>query len=96
MLIPSSGCVLAPGCEQNSIKLVAMNLIASGRLMEGVELLCTIGNGLDACRYLQTHGKWKLAARCVACALGVGPKPTVEAVNERLEFWLPKGVLCCY
>ena len=49
--------------QQNTMKLVAMNLIASGKLMEGVELLCLIGNGLDACRYLQTYGRYDLASR---------------------------------
>ncbi len=35
---------------QNTIKLVAMSLIASDRLFEAVELLVLIDNGMDACR----------------------------------------------
>lgn len=30
--------------------------------IEGVQLLCMIDKGLDACRYLQTYGKWDQAA----------------------------------
>ena len=29
---------------------------------EGVQLLCLIDKGLDACRYLQTYGEWDRAA----------------------------------
>ena len=29
---------------------------------EGVQLLCLIDKGLDACRYLQTYGEWHQAA----------------------------------
>lgn len=29
---------------------------------EGVQLLCLIDKGLDACRYLQTYGEWDSAA----------------------------------
>ena len=31
-------------------------------LAEGVQLLCLIDKGLDACRYLQTYGQWRRAA----------------------------------
>lgn len=31
-------------------------------LIEGVQLLCLIDKGLDACRYLQTYGEWNQAA----------------------------------
>ncbi|XP_064464638.1 WD repeat-containing protein 11-like [Ornithodoros turicata] len=44
---------------QSVVKLVATNLIASGRISEGVQLLCLIGKGLDACRYLQLAGQWE-------------------------------------
>ncbi|EEC18794.1 hypothetical protein IscW_ISCW014326 [Ixodes scapularis] len=43
---------------QSVVKLVATNLIASGRTWDGVQLLCLIGKGLDACRYLQAAGQW--------------------------------------
>ena len=29
---------------------------------EGVQLLCLIDKGLDACRYLQAYGHWETAA----------------------------------
>ncbi|KAH7978845.1 hypothetical protein HPB49_006973 [Dermacentor silvarum] len=41
---------------QSVVKLVATNLIANGRTWDGVQLLCLIGKGLDACRYLQAAG----------------------------------------
>ena len=59
-------CVIAavqtPANAQNTIKLVAMNLIAAGKLDEGVELLCLVGCNLDACYYLQSEGLWHRAA----------------------------------
>ena len=30
-------------------------------ITEGVQLLCLIDKGLDACRYLQTYGAWEQA-----------------------------------
>jgi len=54
--------IRSSGASQSTIKLVATNLIASGKLSEGVQLLCLIDKGLDACRYLQTYGAWDQAA----------------------------------
>lgn len=58
-------CIVASiqtsGISQSTIKLVATNLIANGYIAEGVQLLCLIGKGADACRYLQTYGKWEKA-----------------------------------
>ncbi|XP_015757943.1 PREDICTED: WD repeat-containing protein 11-like, partial [Acropora digitifera] len=54
--------IRSSGASQSTIKLVATNLIASGKLKEGVQLLCLIDKGLDACRYLQTYGEWDSAA----------------------------------
>ncbi|XP_064605109.1 WD repeat-containing protein 11-like [Liolophura sinensis] len=54
--------IRSSGASQSTIKLVATNLIANGRLSEGVQLLCLIDKGLDACRYLQTYGVWHQAA----------------------------------
>ncbi len=48
--------------SQTSIKLVATNLIANGKLSEGLELLCLIGLVHDACRYMQDNDKWNEAA----------------------------------
>uniref|UniRef100_A0A5S6QSA6 WD repeat-containing protein 11 n=1 Tax=Trichuris muris TaxID=70415 RepID=A0A5S6QSA6_TRIMR len=56
-------CLLAsdrssPEC-QSTIKLVATNLIAGGKLTDGVQLLRSIDKSLDACRYLQSFGFWE-------------------------------------
>ncbi|KFD61738.1 hypothetical protein M514_10981, partial [Trichuris suis] len=56
-------CLLAsdrssPEC-QSTIKLVATNLIASGKLTDGIELLRSIDKSPDACRYLQSFGFWE-------------------------------------
>ena len=40
-------------------KLVATNLIANGKVDEGVQLLCSIELCADACRYLQDHHQWE-------------------------------------
>lgn len=50
--------IRSSGASQSTIKLVATNLIADSKLMEGVQLLCLIDKGLDACRYLQTYNEW--------------------------------------
>ena len=55
-LIETSRCM--EGESDNISKLVATNMIAGGFLDEGIEILCMYGKYLDACRYLQTHGKW--------------------------------------
>ncbi|KAK7571105.1 hypothetical protein V9T40_014709 [Parthenolecanium corni] len=57
-------CLLAAiqidtGSAQSTIKLVATNFIANGRIWEGVQLLCLIGKGADACRYLVSYGLWE-------------------------------------
>ncbi|KAG8435620.1 hypothetical protein GDO86_013532 [Hymenochirus boettgeri] len=54
--------VTSSGPSQSTIKLVATNMIASGKLAEGVQLLCLIDKAADACRYLQTYNEWTRAA----------------------------------
>jgi hypothetical protein len=54
--------IRSSGASQSTIKLVATNLIANSRIMDGVQLLCLIDKGLDGCRYLQTYGEWQTAA----------------------------------
>lgn len=54
--------VQSTGAAQSTIKLVATNLIAHGSIWEGVQLLCLIGKGLDACRYLASYSRWGAAA----------------------------------
>lgn len=53
--------IQSTGAAQSTIKLVATNLIANGSVWEGVQLLCLIGKGLDACRYLLSYGMWESA-----------------------------------
>jgi len=53
--------IQSTGAAQSTIKLVATNLIANGNVWEGVQLLCLIGKGLDACRYLISYGLWEAA-----------------------------------
>ncbi|KAL3183206.1 hypothetical protein MRX96_006965 [Rhipicephalus microplus] len=54
---------------QSVVKLVATNLIANGRTWDGVQLLCLIGKGLDACRYLQAAGQWEDSVWLAKCTL---------------------------
>ncbi|XP_053548627.1 WD repeat-containing protein 11 [Bombina bombina] len=54
--------VTSSGPSQSTIKLVATNMIANGKLAEGVQLLCLIDKAADACRYLQTYNEWNHAA----------------------------------
>eukprot|EP00039_Didymoeca_costata_P006462 m.90445 g.90445 ORF g.90445 m.90445 type:complete len:1140 (-) comp13267_c1_seq1:899-4318(-) len=79
-------CVIAalqmPSSCQNTIKLVAMNLIAAGKLDEGVELLCLVGCHLDACYYLQSEGQWERAALLAKATL------PYAACNEVLSRWV--------
>lgn len=53
--------VQSSGTSQSIIKLVSTNLIVNGHIMEGVQLLCLIDKGVDACRYLQGSGRWDQA-----------------------------------
>lgn len=41
---------------------VARNMVASGWLEDGVQLLCLVGRGAEACRHLQDHSRWTDAA----------------------------------
>ena len=79
-------CVIAavrtPATAQNTIKLVAMNLIAAGKLDAGVELLCLVGCHLDACYYLQSEGLWQRAALLAKATLHYA------AYSEVLSRWV--------
>eukprot|EP01135_Chromosphaera_perkinsii_P011336 Nk52_evm16s2377 gene=Nk52_evmTU16s2377 len=57
----------SPG--DHTLTLVASNMIAFGRLEEGVQLLCLIGKGCEACRYLQTYEQWVRAAEIAKSTL---------------------------
>ncbi|XP_050546910.1 WD repeat-containing protein 11-like isoform X2 [Daktulosphaira vitifoliae] len=55
--------------NQSTIKLVATNLIADNRIDEGIQLLCMIGKGSQACRYLISYNQWELAVWLAKCSL---------------------------
>ncbi|XP_013774548.1 WD repeat-containing protein 11-like [Limulus polyphemus] len=73
--------IRSSGASQSVIKLVATNLIASGAISEGVELLCLIDKGSDACRYLQAAGQWEKSVRLAKVIL-----PYTEC-QEVLKRW---------
>ncbi|GAM26578.1 hypothetical protein SAMD00019534_097530 [Acytostelium subglobosum LB1] len=54
---------------QSTMKLLANNLIAVGKLDEGVQFLCLIDKSLDACKYLQAAGRWNEAAMLAKTSL---------------------------
>lgn len=62
-------------CTENTnvthpiVKLVSTNLIANGKIYEGAQLLSLIGKAQDACRYLQSGGKWEDAVWLAKVAL---------------------------
>ncbi|KAK3553820.1 hypothetical protein QTP70_012214 [Hemibagrus guttatus] len=76
--IPSSGP------SQSTIKLVATNMIASGKLAEGVQLLCLIDKAADACRYLQTYGEWNRAVWLAKVRLN--PTEAAEVLKRWAEY----------
>ncbi|KAL1460934.1 hypothetical protein WDU94_012870 [Cyamophila willieti] len=51
--------IQSTSAAQSTIKLVATNLIANERVWEGVQLLCLISKGLDACKYLISYKQWQ-------------------------------------
>ncbi|XP_043912007.1 WD repeat-containing protein 11 [Protopterus annectens] len=73
--------ITSSGQSQSTIKLVATNLIANGKLAEGVQLLCLIDKAADACRYLQTYGEWNRAAWLAKVRLNS------EECSEVLKRW---------
>ncbi|XP_033632855.1 WD repeat-containing protein 11-like isoform X3 [Asterias rubens] len=72
--------VKSTGASQSTIKLVATSLIANGKLSEGVQLLCLINKGIDACRYLITYGEWSQAVWLAKATL---PFPEYSEVLRR-------------
>lgn len=72
--------IQSTGAAQSTIKLVATNLIANGNIWEGVQLLCLIGKGLDACRYLLSYNLWEAA---VWLAKSVLPTPETHEVMRK-------------
>ncbi|CAH0382935.1 unnamed protein product [Bemisia tabaci] len=75
--------------SQSTIKLVATNLIANGKIWEGVELLCLIGKGLDACRYLLSYNQH---ASVIWLAKAVLPTDECKEVMMKVaEHFLSQG-----
>ena len=68
-----SSCASAANHNNTTIKLVATNMIAEGKLWEGVELLCLIDKVYDACNYLQSCQHWDSSLWLAKCRLGNSP-----------------------
>ena len=51
------------------MQLVATNMIAEGRVWDGVQLLCLIDKVLDACKYLQSDNQWDASLWLAKCRL---------------------------
>ena len=54
-----------------SLQLVATNMIAEGRIWDGVQLLCLIDKVHDACKYLQSDNQWDSSLWLAKCRLPV-------------------------
>uniref|UniRef100_A0A2S2NNV8 WD repeat-containing protein 11 n=1 Tax=Schizaphis graminum TaxID=13262 RepID=A0A2S2NNV8_SCHGA len=63
--------------NQSTIKLVAANLIAENKIDEGIQLLCMIGKGSQACRYLISYNRWEQAVWLAKCSLSKDDFDTV-------------------
>ncbi|KNC79913.1 hypothetical protein SARC_07704, partial [Sphaeroforma arctica JP610] len=48
--------------RESVITLTAVNMMSSGHVTDGVQMLCIIGKYATACNYLQTYGMWEKAA----------------------------------
>jgi len=66
-------CIVAASIDRSNFvattKMVAGQLIAQGRLQEGVQLLCLIGKASDACKFMISESKWADAAWLANVAL---------------------------
>ncbi|KAG8325827.1 WD repeat-containing protein 11 [Homalodisca vitripennis] len=81
--------IQSTGAAQSTIKLVATNLIANGKIWEGVQLLCLIGKGLDGCRYLSSYGLWESAVWLAKSTLP--PLETLEVLRKWAEHLIGLG-----
>ena len=70
-LVNSSSGAGGPSLDSqaSTVKLVATNLIAEGKLWEGVELLCLIDKVSEACQYLQASNEWYASVWLAKCRL---------------------------
>ncbi|KAI1300015.1 WD repeat-containing protein 11 [Halotydeus destructor] len=80
--IDSESLDFADSSAQPVVKLVATSLIASGAVDEGVQLLYLIGKVQDACRYLQSNGRWDKSVWVAKTFL------TDEESQETVRKWL--------
>jgi len=74
-------CVVAASMDRANFvattKMVAGQLIAQGRLQEGVQLLCLIGKAADACKFMISEGKWPEAAWLANIALDAHERDSI-------------------
>lgn len=66
-------------------KLVATNLIANGKVDEGVQLLCTIGLCSEACRYLQDHNQWERSIWLAKLRLKTNSNEYIDVIKRWSE-----------
>lgn len=66
-------------------KLVATNLIANGKVDEGVQLLCTIDLCTEACRYLQDHNQWERSIWLAKLRLKSNSNEYIEVIKRWSE-----------
>jgi len=67
-------------------KLVATNLIANGKVDEGVQLLCTIDLCTEACRYLQDHNQWERSIWLAKLRLKSNSNEYIEVIKRWSEY----------
>ena len=63
-----------------TLQLVATNMIAEGRVWDGVQLLCLIDKVLDACKYLQSDNQWDASLWLAKCRLS--PKASCTNLSD--------------
>lgn len=79
-----------PPAVNSTSKLVATNLIAEGRLWEGVQLLCLIGKVADACSYLQASGEWDASLWLAKCRLAADdPEAFAKVLGKYVDHHQP-------
>ncbi|CAF3780097.1 unnamed protein product [Rotaria magnacalcarata] len=67
-------------------KLVATNLIANGKVDEGVQLLCTIDLCAEACRYLQDHNQWERSIWLAKLRLKPNSNEYIDVIKRWSEY----------
>ncbi|CAF0755920.1 unnamed protein product [Rotaria sordida] len=67
-------------------KLVATNLIANGKVDEGVQLLCTIDLCAEACRYLQDHNQWERSIWLAKLRLKTNSSEYIDVIKRWSEY----------